>query len=88
MVQFLTPYQAWYLEVKNAIDSDNPIPLPPGHTQPLAIEDYRNWQTFIKQTIHHTNPISPNEWLQSTAKQKSRANYWDDLAKHRINHSQ
>lgn len=88
MPQFLTPYQSWYLAVKSAIDSDNPIPLPPDHSGELSKDDYRNWQTFIKQTIHHTNPISPNEWLQSISRQKSRVNYWDNLAKHRMTHSQ
>ena len=85
MAQFLSPYQAWALEVKKAIDTDQAIPIPEGSPAMTATER-DGWQTHIRQNIHRAEPITPYHWLQQQATRRSAptsSQIWGDVVTHR-----
>ena len=78
----MSTYQAWYLTVQNAIERDQPIPLPLGEWG-LSPHQYRDWSQYIRQTIHTAAPITPDQWQraqQQRQSQPTRAQLWADLA--------
>ena len=79
MAQFLTPRQSWNLSVKNAIDTDKPLPLPPGQT--LSRDDFSLWQDHVKQVIHSQEPPTPDEWQRARHSRLGPIfeNYWDEV---------
>jgi len=86
MAQFLSPYQAWALEVKNAIDTDQALPLPPG-APPMTASERSGWQTHIRQNIHREEPITPYHWLQAQAQRRAAptsAQLWNDVLDARL----
>ena len=86
MAQFLSPYQAWALEVKKAIDADQAIPLPPG-APPMTPSERDAWQTHVRQHIHDQEPQLPYHWLQAQAQRRDRptsAQLWGDVLEARL----
>ena len=78
----MSTYQAWYLTVQNAIDNDQPIPLPPGKWE-LAPQQYRDWSAYIRETIHTAAPITPEQWQraqQQRLQQPTGAQLWGEVA--------
>jgi hypothetical protein len=83
MVKILSAREGWNLSVRNAIDLDQPIPIPKD-SPPLSKEQYGNWQTYIRETIHNSPPITPEEWLnQTSVRNLSSTQLWLDLAEFR-----
>ena len=85
MAQFLTPYQAWALSVKNAINNDQPIPIPEG-SPAMTARERDLWQTHVRQNIHTEEPATPYHWLQAQAQRRSAptsSQLWGDVATHR-----
>jgi hypothetical protein len=71
MAIVMNQYQSWCLAVRNAIEKDEPLPIPP-NSPPLTREEIDLWQIHIRQTIHHQPPVIPNEWLAERQKQTPR----------------
>lgn len=86
MAQFLSHYQAWALSVKNAINNDQPIPIPEGSPS-MTARERDAWQTHIRQSIHDDEPITPYHWLQAQAQRRSAptsAQIWGDVLEARL----
>ena len=86
MATIMTSHQQWLLSVKQAIDNDQPIPIPPG-APALTARERDLWQTHVKQTIHTDEPITPYHWLQAQAQRRSAptsAQIWGDVLEARI----
>lgn len=86
MAQFLTPYQAWCLDVKNSVNNDQPIPIPEG-SPAMTARERDLWQTHVRQNIHSEEPILPYHWLQAQASRRDRptsAQIWGDVLEARI----
>ena len=64
MAKILDAYQGWLLSVRNAIDNDQPIPIPPG-SPPMTAMERDGWQTHVRQSIHHDTPMTPAQFLQA-----------------------
>lgn len=82
----MTSHQQWLLSVKQAIDNDQPIPIPPG-APALTARERDAWQTHIRQTIHREEPITPYHWLQAQAQRReapTSVQIWDDVLKARL----
>lgn len=79
MAQFLTPRQSWNLAVKNAVDTDKALPLPPGQT--LSREDFSLWQAHVKSVIHNQEPPTPDEWQRARHSRLGPLfeNHWDEV---------
>lgn len=85
MAQLLTSYQGWLLSVRNAIQADQPLPIPDG-SPPLTLEQRSLWELHVKQTIHTATPITPYQWLQVQEAKRSSPKpnqAWADLLAHR-----
>jgi|688.fasta_scaffold36265_2 hypothetical protein len=86
MAQVLDAYQSWLLSVRNAINADQPIPIPP-YSPPMTIMERDLWQTHVKQVIHSDTPPTPAQWLAARAQVRSVASIqqaWNDLAAARV----
>jgi len=78
----MSSYDAWYLTVQNAINDDQPIPLPPGRWE-LSPSQYQDWAQYIRQSIHSAAPITPEQWQrerQGKLQQPSSAQLWAEVA--------
>jgi len=64
MAKILDAYQGWLLQVRNAIDNDQPIPIPPG-SPPMTMMERDMWMTHVRQSIHHDTPQTPAQFLQA-----------------------
>ncbi len=90
MAQILSDYQAWLLSVRNAINADQVIPIPPGSPPMTAIER-DGWQTHVRQTIHHDTPMTPAQYLQARGARMSVPSLqalWADVAAARVAQAQ
>jgi hypothetical protein len=86
MAKILDAYQGWLLSVRNAIDNDQPLPIPPG-SPPMTMMERDAWQTHVRQTIHHDAPQTPAQFLQARAQVRSVASIqqcWNELAAARV----
>jgi len=86
MAQFLTSYQAWCLSVRNAIEADQPIPIPEG-SPAMTARERDLWQTHVRQTIHQDSPQLPYHWLQAQATRRSAptsVQIWNDVLEARL----
>jgi hypothetical protein len=90
MAQILSDYQGWLLAVRNAIDNDQSIPIPP-YSPPMTAMERDGWQTHVRQSIHHDTPQTPAQWLAARAQVRSVASIqqaWNDLAAARVAQAQ
>jgi hypothetical protein len=90
MAQILSDYQAWLLSVRNAINADQPLPIPPG-SPPMTAMERDGWMTHVRQSIHHDTPQTPAEWLAARAQVRSVPSLqqaWNDLAAARVAQAQ
>jgi hypothetical protein len=90
MAKILDAYQGWLLSVRNAIDNDQPLPIPPG-SPPMTMMERDAWQTHVRQTIHHDAPQTPAQFLQARAQVRSVASIqqcWNELAAARVAQAQ
>ena len=86
MAQILDAYQGWLLSVRNAIDNDQPLPIPPG-SPPMTMMERDAWQTHVRQTIHHDAPQTPAQFLQARGARMSvpsLQSLWADVAAARV----
>lgn len=86
MAQLMTPYQGWLLSIQNAIQADQPLPIPEG-SPPLTREQRSLWELHVKQAIHTDTPITPYQWLQAQEAKRSSPTPnqpWADLLAHRL----
>ncbi len=86
MAQVLDAYQSWLLSVRNAINADQPIPIPPG-SPPMTAMERDGWQTHVRQTIHHDTPMTPAQFLQARGAKMSvpsLQSLWADVAAARV----
>ncbi len=86
MAQILDAYQGWLLSVRNAINADQPLPIPPGSPPMTAIER-DGWMTHVRQTIHSDTPMTPQQYLQARAQVRSvpsLQSLWADVAAARV----
>ena len=86
MAQFLSPYQQWALAVKNAIDTDQALPIPEG-SPAMTASERDGWQTHVRQHIHDQEPQLPYHWLQAQATRRSAptsAQLWNDVLDARL----
>jgi hypothetical protein len=86
MAKILDAYQGWLLSVRNAIDTDQAIPIPPGSPPMTAIER-DGWQTHVRQTIHHDTPQTPAQYIQARGAKMSvpsLQSLWADVAAARV----
>jgi hypothetical protein len=86
MAQPLNAYQAWCLAIRNAIDADQPLPLPPG-SPPISRQDQDLWQLAVKQGIHSGPPITPAQWLAERDQRRdtpTQLTLWADVAAARL----
>ncbi len=86
MAQVLDAYQSWLLAVRNAIDNDQPLPIPPG-SPPMTMMERDGWMTHVRQTIHHDTPPTPAQWLAARAQVRSVPSLqalWADVAAARV----
>jgi hypothetical protein len=86
MAQPLNAYQSWCLAIRNAIDADQPLPLPPG-SPPLSATDRDLWQLAVKQGIHSGPPITPAQWLAQRDQRRdapTSTSLWADVAAARL----
>jgi hypothetical protein len=83
MTRPLSARQAWVLALQNAINQDQPLPLPP-HSPPMAVSVRREWQDYVKQAITRDIVKTPAEWLQereaAAAARQSPNDHWSALA--------
>ena len=86
MAIVMNPFQAWCLQVRNAIERDEPLPIPP-NSQPLTREEIGLWETHVRQTIHTKPPITPSEWLAQRERQTPRQLGLEDRKSTRLNSS-
>jgi hypothetical protein len=85
MAKILDPYQGWLLSVRNAIDNDQPLPIPPG-SPPMTMMERDMWQTHVRQVIHHDIPPNPAQWLAARAAKMtvtSLQQAWNDVVAYR-----
>ena len=78
----MSVYDQWYLAVQNAIERDQPLPLPPGRWD-LTPQQYLDWSSHIRQSIHTAAPITPEQWLrerQHRQQQPTAAQLWAEVA--------
>ncbi len=90
MAQILSDYQAWLLSVRNAIDNDQPLPIPPG-SPPMTAMERDGWMTHVRQTIHHDTPQTPAQYIQARGAKMSvpsLQSLWADLAAARVAQAQ
>ncbi len=90
MAQVLDAYQGWLLSVRNAINADQPIPIPP-YSPPMTMMERDMWMTHVRQSIHHDTPQTPAQWLAARAQVRSVASIqqaWNDLAAARVAQAQ
>lgn len=71
MAIVMNNHQSWCLAVRNAIERDEPLPVP-HNSPPLTREEIALWQTHVRQNIHYQPPATPNEWLAQREKQTPR----------------
>jgi hypothetical protein len=86
MAKILDAYQGWLLSVRNAIDNDQSIPIPPG-SPPMTMMERDGWMTHVRQSIHHDTPQTPAQWLAARAQVRSVASIqqaWNELAAARV----
>jgi hypothetical protein len=86
MAQILDAYQGWLLSVRNAIDNDQSIPIPPG-SPPMTMMERDMWMTHVRQTIHHDAPQTPAQFLQARGARMSvpsLQSLWADVAAARV----
>ena len=82
MAQILDAYQGWLLSVRNAIDNDQSIPIPPG-SPPMTMMERDGWMTHVRQTIKTDTPLTPAQFLQTRAATMSvptLQSLWADVA--------
>jgi hypothetical protein len=85
MAKILDAYQGWLLQVRNAIDNDQSIPIPP-YSPPMTIMERDMWQTHVKQVIHSDTPPTPAQWLAARAAKMtvpSLQQAWNDVVAYR-----
>ncbi len=86
MAQILSDYQAWLLSVRNAINADQPIPIPP-YSPPMTAIERDGWMTHVRQTIHHDTPMTPAQYIQARGAKMSvpsLQSLWADVAAARV----
>jgi hypothetical protein len=82
MAQILDSFQSWLLSVRNAVDNDQPIPVPP-YSLPMTASERDAWQTHVRQTIKTDVPMTPGQFLQTraaTMSVPSLQSLWADVA--------
>jgi hypothetical protein len=82
MAQMLDPFQSWLLSVRNAVERDQAIPIPP-YSPPMTASERDAWQTHVRQTIKTDTPLTPGQFLQTRAATMSvptLQSLWADVA--------
>ena len=83
MTRPLSARQAWVLALQNAINQDQPLPLPP-HSPPMTVSVRREWQEYVRKAIKRDMVKTPAEWLQereaAAAARQSPNDHWSALA--------
>jgi hypothetical protein len=90
MAQILSDYQAWLLSVRNAINADQVIPIPPG-SPPMTAMERDGWMTHVRQSIHHDTPQTPAQWLAARGAKMAVPTLqalWADVAAARVAQAQ
>ncbi len=85
MAQILSDHQAWVLSVRNAIDNDQPLPIP-AYSPPMTMMERDMWMTHVRQSIHHDTPPTPAQWLAARAAKMtvpSLQQAWNDVVAYR-----
>jgi hypothetical protein len=82
MAQMLDPFQSWLLSVRNAVERDQPIPIPP-YSPPMTASERDAWQTHVRQTIKVDTPMTPAQYIQARGAKMSvpsLQSLWADVA--------
>ena len=90
MAKILDAYQAWVLSVRNAIDNDQPLPIP-AYSPPMTMMERDMWMTHVRQTIHHDAPQTPAQWLAARGAKMAVPTLqalWADVAAARVAQAQ